>query len=76
MLESHIIQAKARAAATDNSAFTWYEDKDLLEMHNLISPQDYLPVQKPQVRAPAPAPAAGTLSFLGETDHHFLMSMF
>lgn len=74
MLESHIIQAKARAAATDNSAFIWYEDKDLLEMHNLISPEDYLPVQKPQVRAPAPA--AGTLSFLGETDHKFLMSMF
>ncbi|KAG7224920.1 hypothetical protein INR49_014836 [Caranx melampygus] len=68
MLESHIIQAKARAAATDNSAFIWYEDKDLLEMHNLISPQDYLPVQKPQVQASAPAavksnPAKPTVAY-------------
>ncbi|KAK5849638.1 hypothetical protein PBY51_013957 [Eleginops maclovinus] len=76
MLESHIIQARARAAATESqayermrermgdiidhqglltvqSAFSWCVDKDLLEMNNLISPQDYLPTQKPRVEAPA-----------------------
>ncbi|XP_042366373.1 deleted in lung and esophageal cancer protein 1 [Plectropomus leopardus] len=76
MLESHIIQARARAAAIESqayermkeemqdvwdhqslltvkSAFPWCVDKDLLEMNNLISPQDYLPPQKPHVEAPA-----------------------
>nr|XP_020458002.1 deleted in lung and esophageal cancer protein 1 isoform X2 [Monopterus albus] len=76
MLESHIIQARARAAATENqdyermkeqvegvdniqglyivkSAFSWCVDKDLLELNNLISPQDYLPTHKPRVKAPA-----------------------
>ncbi|XP_078137059.1 deleted in lung and esophageal cancer protein 1 isoform X3 [Sander vitreus] len=76
MLESHIIQARARAAATESqayermkeemgdvydhqglltvkSAFSWCVDKDLLEMNNLISPQDYLTTQKPRVEAPA-----------------------
>lgn len=61
MLESHITQAKAQAAATDSAAFSWYEDSDLLKMNNLISPQDYLPLQKPQVRVSAPA--AGTFTF-------------
>ncbi|XP_054479162.1 deleted in lung and esophageal cancer protein 1 [Anoplopoma fimbria] len=76
MLESHIIQARARAAATEsqayermkeemgdaydhlglrtvNSAFPWCVDKDLLQMNNLISPQDYLPTQKTRVGPPA-----------------------
>ncbi|XP_039645855.1 deleted in lung and esophageal cancer protein 1 isoform X1 [Perca fluviatilis] len=76
MLESHIIQARARAAATESqayermkeemgdfydhqglltvkSAFSWCVDKDLLEMNNLISPQDYLTTQKLRVEAPA-----------------------
>uniref|UniRef100_A0A8C9YRN9 DLEC1 cilia and flagella associated protein n=1 Tax=Sander lucioperca TaxID=283035 RepID=A0A8C9YRN9_SANLU len=35
------------------SAFSWCVDKDLLEMNNLISPQDYLTTQKPRVEAPA-----------------------
>ncbi|XP_029384985.1 deleted in lung and esophageal cancer protein 1 isoform X2 [Echeneis naucrates] len=34
------------------SAFPWCVDKDLLEKNNLISPQDYLPTQKPRVQAP------------------------
>ncbi|XP_029313116.1 LOW QUALITY PROTEIN: deleted in lung and esophageal cancer protein 1 [Cottoperca gobio] len=76
MLESHIIQGRARAAATESqayermkeemgdaydyhglltvkSAFSWCVDKDLLEMNNLISPQDYLPTHKQRVEAPA-----------------------
>uniref|UniRef100_A0A3B4XSA7 Deleted in lung and esophageal cancer protein 1 Ig-like domain-containing protein n=1 Tax=Seriola lalandi dorsalis TaxID=1841481 RepID=A0A3B4XSA7_SERLL len=52
-LESHIIQARARAATTVNSEFSWCLDEDLLKMNNLISPQDYLPTQKPRVGAPA-----------------------
>lgn len=35
------------------SAFSWCVDKDLLEMNDLISPQDYLTTQKPRVEAPA-----------------------
>ncbi|XP_034056329.1 deleted in lung and esophageal cancer protein 1 [Gymnodraco acuticeps] len=89
MLESHIIQARARAAATERqayermrermgdiidqqglltvqSAFSWCVDKDLLEMNNLLSPQDYLPTQKPHVEAPAAIksnPGKPTLSY-------------
>uniref|UniRef100_A0A3B5AQA2 Deleted in lung and esophageal cancer protein 1 Ig-like domain-containing protein n=1 Tax=Stegastes partitus TaxID=144197 RepID=A0A3B5AQA2_9TELE len=67
MLESHIIEASARAAAIDRQeyekmrekmggvcdlqvkpAFSWCVDSDLLKKHHLISPQDYLPTQKPQ----------------------------
>ena len=39
------------------SAFSWCVDSDLLEMHNLISPRDYLPKQKTRV---SPPPAPGT----------------
>ncbi|XP_053198841.1 deleted in lung and esophageal cancer protein 1 [Scomber japonicus] len=76
VLESHVIQARARAAATESqayermreeigdvydhqglltvkSAFSWCVDEDLLKMNNLISPQDYLPTQKPRAEAPA-----------------------
>ncbi|XP_070709445.1 deleted in lung and esophageal cancer protein 1 [Pempheris klunzingeri] len=76
MLESHLIQARARAAATESQAykrmkeemgdvydhqglltvksvFSWCVDQNLLEINNLISPQDYLPPQKPHVEAPA-----------------------
>ncbi|XP_047468119.1 deleted in lung and esophageal cancer protein 1 isoform X2 [Mugil cephalus] len=89
MLESHIIQARARAAAIENqayekikekigdvpehqnlltvkSAFPCCVDGDLLQKNNLISPQDYLPTQKPQVRAPTPVksnPAKPTISY-------------
>nr|XP_046227112.1 deleted in lung and esophageal cancer protein 1 isoform X2 [Scatophagus argus] len=75
MLESHIIQARARAAATESrayermkenkgdvldhqglstvkSVYSWYVDNDLLKNANLISPEDYLPTQKPHVEAP------------------------
>ncbi|XP_062415040.1 deleted in lung and esophageal cancer protein 1 [Pungitius pungitius] len=77
MLESHIIEARARAAATESaayermreemggvqdpralltveSAFSWCVDNDLLKKNGLISPQDYLPSQKPRHRPPAP----------------------
>ncbi|KAE8279845.1 Deleted in lung and esophageal cancer protein 1 Deleted in lung cancer protein 1 [Larimichthys crocea] len=90
MLESHIIQARARAAAIESqayermkeemgdvyddhqsyltvkSAFSWCVDKDLLKMNNLISPQDYLPTQKPHVEAPAAIksdPAKPTIAY-------------
>ncbi|XP_044032520.1 deleted in lung and esophageal cancer protein 1 isoform X2 [Siniperca chuatsi] len=89
MLESHIIQARTRAAATESqayermkenmgdindhqglltvkSAFSWCVDKDLLEMNNLISPQDYLTTQKPRVEAPAAIksnPAKPTIAY-------------
>nr|XP_040023595.1 deleted in lung and esophageal cancer protein 1 isoform X1 [Gasterosteus aculeatus aculeatus] len=89
MLESHIIQARARAATAEsaayermkeemggvrdprtlltvNSAFSWCVDNDLLKMNGLISPQDYLPTQKPQYRAPAPIksnPAKPTIAY-------------
>ncbi|XP_037612878.1 deleted in lung and esophageal cancer protein 1 [Sebastes umbrosus] len=89
MLESHIIEARARAAATESqayermkeemgalydyqgfltlkSAYSWCVDSDLLEMNNLISPRDYLPTQKPRVRAPAPIkwnPGKTTISY-------------
>ncbi|GAA6215002.1 deleted in lung and esophageal cancer protein 1 [Lates japonicus] len=89
MLESHIIQARARAATTESqayermkeeigdvydhqglltvkSAFSWCVDKDLLEMYNLISPQDYLTSQKPRVGPPAavkPNPAKPTIAY-------------
>ncbi|XP_023263678.1 deleted in lung and esophageal cancer protein 1 [Seriola lalandi dorsalis] len=65
-LESHIIQARARAATTVNSEFSWCLDEDLLKMNNLISPQDYLPTQKPRVGAPAGVksnPAKPTLAY-------------
>ncbi|XP_071341210.1 deleted in lung and esophageal cancer protein 1 [Trachinotus anak] len=48
------------------SAFSWCVDKDLLEMNNLISPQDYLTTQKPQVRAPKAVksnPAKATIAY-------------
>ncbi|XP_053268411.1 deleted in lung and esophageal cancer protein 1 isoform X2 [Pleuronectes platessa] len=51
---------------TVQSAFSWCVDSDLLEMHNLISPQDYLPTQKPRVRPPPPVklnPAKSTISY-------------
>nr|CBN81993.1 Deleted in lung and esophageal cancer protein 1 [Dicentrarchus labrax] len=67
MLESHIIEARARAAATEiKSAFSWCVDKDLLETSNLISPQDYLATQKPRVEAPAAIksnPAKPTIAY-------------
>ncbi|XP_044196282.1 deleted in lung and esophageal cancer protein 1 [Thunnus albacares] len=76
MLESHIIQARARAATIESqayermkekigdvddhqglltveSAFSCCVDGDLLKKNDLISPQDYLPTQKPRVEAPA-----------------------
>lgn len=47
------------------SAFSWCVDSSLLKQHNLISPLDYLPVEKSHVGPPA----AGTLwfFFLGTT---------
>ncbi|XP_039983101.1 deleted in lung and esophageal cancer protein 1 [Xiphias gladius] len=89
MLESHIIQARARAAITESqayesmkekigdvydhqglltvkSAFSQCVDKDLLEMNNLISPQDYLTIQKPRIGAPAAVksnPAKPTVAY-------------
>ncbi|KAL7374309.1 hypothetical protein ABVT39_026064 [Epinephelus coioides] len=54
MLEAHLIEARARAADTEvELAFSCCEYSDLLQMNNLISPQDYLPTQKPRVKAPA-----------------------
>lgn len=35
------------------SAFSWCVDGDLLKRNNLISPQDYIPTQKPRVEVPA-----------------------
>ncbi|KAF7213824.1 deleted in lung and esophageal cancer protein 1 isoform X2 [Nothobranchius furzeri] len=42
------------------STFSWYVDEELLRRNNLISPEDYLNTQKPQVRESAPV----TLSFV------------
>ncbi|KAK1884689.1 Deleted in lung and esophageal cancer protein 1 like [Dissostichus eleginoides] len=78
MLESHIIQARTRAAATERQAYERMRERigdiidqqglltDLLEMNNLISPQDYLPTQKTHVEAPAAIklnPGKPTLSY-------------
>ncbi|XP_014331725.1 deleted in lung and esophageal cancer protein 1 isoform X2 [Xiphophorus maculatus] len=48
------------------STFCWCVDDDLLKRNNLISPGDYLPAEKPQIRAPAPVKssfAKPTISF-------------
>uniref|UniRef100_UPI0037E93989 deleted in lung and esophageal cancer protein 1 n=1 Tax=Semicossyphus pulcher TaxID=241346 RepID=UPI0037E93989 len=89
MVESHIIQARARAAASESkdyermkgemgdfndhwslltvkSAFSRCVDNNLLEMNNLISPEDYLATQKPRKEAPAARksnPAKPTIAY-------------
>ncbi|XP_041824653.1 deleted in lung and esophageal cancer protein 1 [Melanotaenia boesemani] len=93
MLEAHIIQARAQAAAKESrayekmrenmgdfsdyqdlllikSAFSWCVDQDLLKRNDLISPEDYLPTQKLQVRAPVAVksnPAKPTISHVMHT---------
>ncbi|XP_028289337.1 deleted in lung and esophageal cancer protein 1 [Parambassis ranga] len=89
LLESHIIQARVRAAdiesraserqreqmgdvceypglLTVKSAFPLCVDNNVLKMNNQISPQDYLPTPKPQVRAPTAVksdPAKPTIAY-------------
>ncbi|KAK2886526.1 deleted in lung and esophageal cancer protein 1 [Channa argus] len=51
---------------TVKSAYTCCVDNNLLEMNNLISPQDYLPTQKQWVKAPAAIksnPAKQTIAY-------------
>ncbi|KAM3593795.1 uncharacterized protein V6R79_022034 [Siganus canaliculatus] len=88
MLQDHIIQAGALAAATESlayqtmresghfyegqgvhsvkSAFSSCVDAGLLEIHNLISPKDYLTTQKIPMKAPSPIkpnPARPTIAY-------------
>ncbi|XP_055364189.1 deleted in lung and esophageal cancer protein 1 isoform X2 [Betta splendens] len=89
MLEEHIIQAGALAAATEKQAYERMKEKigdihqhpglltvkpafpscvdeNLLKLHDLISPQDYLPTEKPRLKAPAAIkqnPARPTISY-------------
>ncbi|KAF0028061.1 hypothetical protein F2P81_019148 [Scophthalmus maximus] len=51
---------------TVTSAFSWCVDSDLLETHNLISPQDYITTQKPRVGPPSAVksnPAKPTIAY-------------
>ncbi|XP_074549133.1 deleted in lung and esophageal cancer protein 1 [Halichoeres trimaculatus] len=51
---------------TVKSAFPWCVDNILLKMNNLISPQDYLPSERPHFKAPSqikPNPAKPTIAY-------------
>ncbi|XP_007555739.1 deleted in lung and esophageal cancer protein 1 [Poecilia formosa] len=53
------------------STFCWCVDDDILKRNNLISPGDYLPAEKPRIRAPAPVKssfAKPTISFAIRTN--------
>ncbi|XP_054893916.1 deleted in lung and esophageal cancer protein 1 [Poeciliopsis prolifica] len=65
-MKADVVDGCDSAAFPVKSTFCWCVDGDLLKRNNLISPSDYLPAEKPQIRAPAPVKstfAKPTISF-------------